>query len=607
MNFISYFYILSFFEIYIYCFENYTNIYINSKDNSIYNGIYIIRNEEGTLNLDSDLIFRNDPKKNLKKNFALEKYKDENITVTEDYFYIKICSQCSDVLCVSSFYDNKIAKTKFCEKGKGLWKIIPKINENNKLIYYVQNKENSKFWELENNSIILSETTELLNLNSTNEFLFIEMYKEVEKKESTLLENEPIDLLIKYIDLSDKSLNRTGIHQIVKDEDHQELRYSVRSILKNIPWIRKIFILMPNERVRYFKEPEEIKEKIIYVKDKDLLGFDSASIYTFHFNLYKMKNFGISENFILMDDDYFIGGELNKNDFFYEENGTILPALVTSDYYEINKNVLLSRMSIYLKKRNCNNPHSDTGFYIHQTNSLLALFDIFGEDDIRNGKPMIEPSFTHNAIPVKLSDLEEIHDDVEAHYQYAKDLLYGIERQKTDLQFHTFYMAYIKNKYDRKVSMISSSFYDLTQFRTASRNKKKLFVINTGSRNYRPFHFQKEVETLKSLFPEKTKYELDDDNINIVHKVEGKDNIYERINKINNNISDFFNEFEKKIDKSIKMVNFSKTLLENNEEIQKLSEEINHYKLLNEIHVIFNYVSSFLILLFLIYKIIKYQ
>ena len=79
-----------------------------------------------------------------------------------------------------------------------------------------------------------------------------------------------------------------------------------------------------------------------------MLGFDSASIYTFHFNLYKMKNFGISENFILMDDDYFIGGELNKSDFFYEENGTIFPALVTSDYYEINKKVLQDRMNLYL-------------------------------------------------------------------------------------------------------------------------------------------------------------------------------------------------------------------------------------------------------------------
>ena len=552
----------------------------------------------------------------------MEKYADENSNITEDYFYIKFCSQCSEVISVSSYNDKIIRNSFLSNNDKELWKIIPKIKENNKLIYYVQNKDNNKFWELDNKSIKLSETTELLNLTIENEFLFIEMYKEVKKKESKLLENEPIDVLIKFIDLSDRSLNRAGIHQIAKDLDHQELRYSVRSILKNIPWIRKIFILMPNEKVRYFKEPDEIKEKIVYVKDKDLLGFDSASIYTFHFNLHKIKKFGISENFILMDDDYFIGGELNKNDFFYEENGTILPALVTSDYYEINKEELKLRMKIYLNKINSNNPHSDIGFYIHQINSLLALFDIFGDDDIRNGKTMIEPSFTHNAIPVKLSDLEEIHNVVKGHYKYAKELLFGKERQKTDLQFHTFYMAYTKNKYDRKVSKISSSFFDLTQSRIVSMNKKKLFVINTGSKNYSPFYFKNEVQILKSLFPDKTKYELDNandndndnnnyknnDNIyyNIYYKVKKKDNFYEKINKINDNISIFFNDFEKKIEKSIKMAKFSKTFLENNEDSQKLSEEIGHYKLSTEIHVIFNYFSFILILLFLIYKIIKY-
>ena len=63
-----------------------------------------------------------------------------------------------------------------------------------------------------------------------------------------------IDILIKYIDLRDPFLKRNGIHQIEKDFDNEELRYSIRSILSNIPWIRKIFILMPNKKVRYFKE-----------------------------------------------------------------------------------------------------------------------------------------------------------------------------------------------------------------------------------------------------------------------------------------------------------------------------------------------------------------
>ena len=37
-----------------------------------------------------------------------------------------------------------------------------------------------------------------------------------------------------------------------------------------------------------------------------------------------------------MDDDYFIAKPLNKSNFFYEDKGTILPALVTSDYGDPN-------------------------------------------------------------------------------------------------------------------------------------------------------------------------------------------------------------------------------------------------------------------------------
>ena len=85
------------------------------------------------------------------------------------------------------------------------------------------------------------------------------MYREKLYNESVaIIDKEPIDVLIKYIDLSDPNLKREGIKQIQKDEDNEELRYSVRSILKYIPWVRKIFILMPNEKVRFFKNYSEI-------------------------------------------------------------------------------------------------------------------------------------------------------------------------------------------------------------------------------------------------------------------------------------------------------------------------------------------------------------
>ena len=121
----------------------------------------------------------------------------------------------------------------------------------------------------------------------SSEFNLTKIYEENNENSSLnfLIENEPIDILIKYIDLNDPNLKRKGIHQIEKDYDNEELKYSIRSILTNIPWVRKIFILMPNEKVRYFKDYKLIKNKIIYVKDKDLLGYDSSDSNSFQFNI----------------------------------------------------------------------------------------------------------------------------------------------------------------------------------------------------------------------------------------------------------------------------------------------------------------------------------
>ena len=103
-------------------------------------------------------------------------------------------------------------------------------------------------------------------IEQAEQFILIKIYSEFEDLnnifKNKLINDEPIDVLIKYIDLRDPDLKRNGIHQIEKDNDNKELRYSIRSILTNISWIRKIFILMPNEKVRYFKEYNSIKDKI---------------------------------------------------------------------------------------------------------------------------------------------------------------------------------------------------------------------------------------------------------------------------------------------------------------------------------------------------------
>ena len=510
---------------------------------NIENAIYVIRNFNGDKNLDIDkdnLVFLNNPKKPLKKHFRIISVKSETNLPLKDknlYYYIEDKDFHNRIGIINMNGDIGLKQPKDNTNkidDNFLWKIIQAIIDSQigskkykKIYYYIQNKANGKYLtyiEVKNNvGTLKCNCDDPKKFNYNNYFILNKMYREKIPNESLeLIDREPIDVLIKYIDLSDPNLDREGIHQIKKDEENGEIIFSVRSILKYIPWVRKIFILMPNEKVKYFKEPEEIKEKIIYVKDKDLIGFDSSSSVVFQFNLWRMKEFGLSENFILMDDDCFIGKPLKKSNFFYEEKGKIYPALITGDYYELSKSHLEKTLKTLLESNKKKGAHSANGFSIMQRTTLLFLYSIFGDDIERNGLPLIEASFTHNAIPVKQSHIKEIYDDIVKFYPYAKETLEAKERDIKSLQPQTLYMSYVKNKYDQRVKIITSRFFDLIQFK--GKVNSGLFVINTSDRVYQQRFFINEIFQLKLLYSEKSPYE----NSIVVQKFENNIKIDKR-------------------------------------------------------------------------------
>ena len=123
-----------------------------------------------------------------------------------------------------SYIKNKELKISKKNDKNNLWKFIKLKNNNYKII-------NKKGCYIKINKLnIICENIKEEEATLFNLFIIFEEVEENEK-ENMLIEKEPIDVLIKYIDLKD-----------------------IRSILKNIPWIRKIFILMPNKKVRYFKD-----------------------------------------------------------------------------------------------------------------------------------------------------------------------------------------------------------------------------------------------------------------------------------------------------------------------------------------------------------------
>ena len=330
-----------------------------------------------------------------------------------------------------------------------------------------------------------------------------------ETKTNTL-EDTPIDVVYKYIDLTDKNLHRDGIPSIQKDYDNQELRYSMRSVLKNIPWARKIFVIMPNDKVSFLKDQDEISDKIVYIKDKDLLGFDSASSITFEHNaLYKLSEFGVSEHFIYLNDDYFIGRPLKKSDFYYMDSKTnkVVPYCIVSPKHLSNNlysNICKSHND--LQKR-IGDGHKQTGDdYFYQTlSSYKLLYKYFGRKDLT--LPSDYRNTLHNATPYTISDLKEIHDMVRDNYEYANECFYAITRNNKQITHQPLHCYYFLNKYNRKINNLDYAYLDLKDSLNYV-NLNSLFVINTGAGKYTDADYQNSKSAMSKLFPEKTKYEL---------------------------------------------------------------------------------------------------
>jgi len=441
------------------------------------------------------------PKEKNSQNFRIVKT-ENNLYYIENKSHIRIAvNENGHVTMMYNPNDSELQKTM-------VWNII--LLEDNK--YVIQNDGTKKFLEINNNFFqCLNEVPQPVDQHKSEisdnfKFILYKLYEEVnltpEQKE--IVDKEPVDILIKYIDLTDKNLNRTGIKQIQKDEDNEELRYSVRSILKYIPWVRKIFILMPNEKVKYFKPYDEIKDKIVYVKDKDVLGYESANIYAFTFNLFRLEKFGLANNFIYMDDDFFIGKEIEKSEFFYydEKEKRVVPCLLNNIFSVINRELTLANYWSVFKTKDTLAPQCFMAWILSLYSTQKFFVDHFKD------QTLIKPTPTHNAISYNIQDLKEIYELVVNNYEYANETLNSIERHILTLQTQHFVDLFELNVKKRKVHTIPSNVIPMNLLKMVYMNIK-LFAINTGGdKIYTEEEYRNQRELMQKRFPDPTPYEI---------------------------------------------------------------------------------------------------
>lgn len=210
---------------------------------------------------------------------------------------------------------------------------------------------------------------------------------------------ENIDIVITYVDGNEKKwqqkrtqyeCSRNGDAGAARYRDWENLQYIFRGIEKYAPWVRKVFLVTDHQA------PEWINKecgKLVLINHEDYIPEEFLP--TFNTNVIE-NNFhrieGLSERFIVLNDDFFLMNELKPDDFFYQGkpqtifmeypvgcggNSEVFPHLLINNYNLLGK---------YFKRRDYKkklrgkilNPHYGMLFFYNLIMYLMPFPNLFG-------------------------------------------------------------------------------------------------------------------------------------------------------------------------------------------------------------------------------------
>lgn len=110
--------------------------------------------------------------------------------------------------------------------------------------------------------------------------------------------------------------------------DHDELRISIRSVLKNMPWVRCIYIVVANGEKQvpeWFNKNQDrvqiVRHADIFENSEDLPTYNSHAIEA---NLHRIKN--LARFFLYMNDDFYINAPVKISDFVEIDSLAVKPS-----------------------------------------------------------------------------------------------------------------------------------------------------------------------------------------------------------------------------------------------------------------------------------------
>ena len=207
------------------------------------------------------------------------------------------------------------------------------------------------------------------------------------------MSNNPIDAVILWVDDSDpewiQKKNQILLNSNVKIEDERfrdegTLKYVLRSIEVNAPWMNKVFLVTDGQKPKFLNLKNT---KLRFIKHSDFIS--KKYLPTFNSNVIELNLANIdelSDNFILFNDDMIINTPVKENDFFINNtpcDSAIMNPLFPS--FDDISNIIVNDLRIIndkFSKRNVLRQHFHKFFNINYgkynlKNINLAYYPLF--------------------------------------------------------------------------------------------------------------------------------------------------------------------------------------------------------------------------------------
>jgi len=229
-----------------------------------------------------------------------------------------------------------------------------------------------------------------------------------------------IDLVYCWVDKEDPEYIKRHKNIIIKRDKHinnggdnqnDELKFSLRSVEKYMPWINNIFIVTDKQTPKWINTNNKkihIVDQATILPNPNKPCFNTCALES---SFYKIK--GLSEYFILASDDYFANKPVSQ-EFFFDKSG--------KPYYSVTKPLWVSKDAKYFCELLVANAAIDKK--IPNTKFMLQHTHNFVGQTKKQWKYMVEESIFKEPLLATINNTYRNFYDVSRHlvnYYFAKE------------------------------------------------------------------------------------------------------------------------------------------------------------------------------------------